>query len=92
MPPGCREPRAGLASAQWRYSRAMVTFGVDDVIPATGLLPSQPLGEVFGDALVVGGDPTLRVLVPDGVHPLLDAVGRRSPTIGAWCCPRTRCG
>ena len=54
----------------------MVTFGVDDVIPATGLLPSQPLGEVFGDALVVGGDPTLRVLVPDGVHPLLDAVGR----------------
>ncbi|GIH16746.1 hypothetical protein Raf01_49180 [Rugosimonospora africana] len=31
---------------------------------------------MFPAAVVVGGDPTLPVIVPDGVHPLLSAVGR----------------
>lgn len=34
------------------------------------------LGELFADALAIGGDPALPVLAPDGVHPLLSAVGR----------------
>lgn len=54
----------------------MVTFPVDDVTPAAELLPTQPLGEFFSDALLVGGDPALPILVPDGVAPLLGAVGR----------------
>ncbi|MFI6226008.1 DUF4419 domain-containing protein [Micromonospora echinospora] len=54
----------------------MVTFRVDEVTPAAEVLPTRPLGELFGDVLVFGGDPALPVLVPDGVHPLLDAVGR----------------
>lgn len=54
----------------------MVTFRVDDVTPVIEKLPTQPLGDVFADALVVGGDPALPILVPDGVHPLLSAVGR----------------
>jgi hypothetical protein len=54
----------------------VVTFPVDDVLAATDLLPTQPLGDVFAGALVVGGDPALPVLAPDGVHPLLSAVGR----------------
>jgi hypothetical protein len=53
----------------------MVPFRVDDVAPATEALPTQPLGDLFGDALVVGGDPALRILMPNGVHPLLGAVG-----------------
>ena len=54
----------------------MVTFGVDDVLPAAEALPTEPLGDVFADVLAVGGDPELRILPPDGVHPLLGAVGR----------------
>jgi len=54
----------------------MVTFPVDDVTPAAEPLPTQPVGGLFPDALAFGGDPTLPVLVPNGVHPLLDAVGR----------------
>ena len=54
----------------------MVTFPVDDVTPASTPLPTQPLGELFADALAVGGDPSVPVLVPDGVHPLLSAVAR----------------
>lgn len=54
----------------------MVTFPVDDVTPAARRLPQRPLGELFPDALVVGGDPALPVLEPDGVHPLLSAVAR----------------
>lgn len=54
----------------------MVTFRVDDVLPAAEPLPTRPLGEVFPDALVLGGDPALPVIEPDGVHPLLGAVGR----------------
>src|SRR5512138_81120 len=54
----------------------MVTFQVDDVAPVTQALPSRPLGDMFPDALVVGGDPALPILVPNGVHPLLGAVGR----------------
>ena len=54
----------------------MVTFGVDDVTPAAERLPVQSVGELFPAAVVVGGDPALPVVVPDGVHPLLSAVGR----------------
>ncbi|MGI8332715.1 DUF4419 domain-containing protein [Actinomadura scrupuli] len=54
----------------------MVTFRVDDVVPATEVLPAVPLGEQFAGALVAGGDPALSVLKSDGVHPLLSAVGR----------------
>ncbi len=54
----------------------MVTFTVDDVTPAAQRLPQRPLGELFPNALVVGGDPELPVLAPDGVHPLLSAVAR----------------
>jgi pimeloyl-ACP methyl ester carboxylesterase len=54
----------------------VVTFQVDEVSPVTERLPTQPLGDLFPDALVVGGDPALPVLAPSGVHPLLDAVGR----------------
>ncbi len=53
-----------------------MTFKVDDVEPATGRLPTMPLGDQFAEALVVGGDPTLPVLESNGVHPLLSAVGR----------------
>src|SRR5688572_26793780 len=54
----------------------MVTFPVDDVQPVTDALPSRPLRALFPDAIVVGGDPTRLVLQPNGVHPLLGAVGR----------------
>jgi hypothetical protein len=54
----------------------VISFRVDDVAPATTALPTRPLHELFPEALAVGGDPALPVLVPDGVHPLLDAVGR----------------
>ncbi|WP_155370220.1 DUF4419 domain-containing protein [Catellatospora vulcania] len=64
----------------------MVTFPVDDVTPAAGPLPTRPLGELYPDALAVGGDPELHVLgssdegvqllLPNGVHPLLGAIGR----------------
>ncbi|MDG4796083.1 hypothetical protein [Micromonospora sp. WMMD1082] len=37
----------------------MLTFPVDEVIPATESLPTRPLGELFGDPLVSGGDPAL---------------------------------
>jgi hypothetical protein len=53
----------------------MVTFPVDDVVPAIDTLPTQPLRDLFPDALVVGGDPRRPVLVQSGVHPLLSAVG-----------------
>ncbi|MEU8077867.1 DUF4419 domain-containing protein [Catellatospora citrea] len=52
----------------------MVTFPVDDVTPAAEPLPTQPMGELFPDALAVGGDPALPLLVPDGMHPLLGAI------------------
>lgn len=54
----------------------MTSFAVDDVAPAAEVLPARPLGELFKDALAVGGDPGLAVLAPDGVHPLLSAVAR----------------
>ncbi|MFF4241469.1 DUF4419 domain-containing protein [Actinomadura geliboluensis] len=54
----------------------MVTFRVDDVMPAAEPLPTLPLGDQFADAVVVGGDPSVRVLESNGVHPLLSAVGR----------------
>jgi hypothetical protein len=52
----------------------MVTFPVDDVVPAAEPLPTRPLRELFPEALVTGGDPSVRVLAPDGVHPLIGAV------------------
>lgn len=54
----------------------VVSFPVDDVVPAVEPLPTQPLGSLFADALAVGGDPAGPVLAPDGVDPLLSAVGR----------------
>jgi hypothetical protein len=54
----------------------MATFPVDDVTPAVSRLPERPLADLFPDALAVGGDLALRVLEPDGVHPLLSAVSR----------------
>jgi hypothetical protein len=54
----------------------VVSFSVDDVVSAVGVLPTQPLGELFAETLAVGGDPALAVVAPDGVHPLLSAVGR----------------
>ncbi|MEU4222037.1 DUF4419 domain-containing protein [Actinoplanes sp. NPDC026623] len=54
----------------------MARFAVDDVVPVVEALPTRALGELFADALAIGGDPVLPVLTPDGVHPLLSAVGR----------------
>src|SRR5688572_23216893 len=54
----------------------MVSFPVDAVDPVTDALPTRPVCELSPDALVVGGDRTLPVLTPNGVHPLLSAVGR----------------
>jgi hypothetical protein len=51
-------------------------FPVDDVVPAVEAVPTQALGKLFEGALAVGGDPERQVIVPDGVHPLLSAVGR----------------
>ncbi|MFD0856394.1 DUF4419 domain-containing protein [Actinomadura adrarensis] len=45
-------------------------------MPAAEALPTVPLATGFTDALLVGGDPELPVLEPNGVHPLLAAVGR----------------
>lgn len=54
----------------------MLTFQVDDVTPAAAALPTRPLRELFPEALVLGGDPELPMVEPNGVHPLLGAVGR----------------
>ena len=54
----------------------MTVFAVDDVAAVRTRLPSRRLGDLAGDVLVMGGDPDLLVLEPDGVHPLLGAVGR----------------
>jgi hypothetical protein len=58
------------------YGLAMTVFRVDDVPAVRTRLPSRRLAELAGEVLAVGGDPELRVLEPDGVHPLLSAVGR----------------
>lgn len=54
----------------------MTTFRVDDVTPASEPLPTVRLAEAYPDVLALGGDPDTAVIVPDGVHPLLDAVAR----------------
>jgi hypothetical protein len=54
----------------------MVVFTVDDVDPVRTRLRSRRLGDLTGEVLVIGGDPDLLVLEPDGVHPLLSAVAR----------------
>jgi hypothetical protein len=51
-------------------------FAVDDVVPVVEALPTRAVGELFADALAIGGDPALPVVTPDGVHPVLSAVGR----------------
>jgi hypothetical protein len=51
-----------------------ITFAVDDVIPATAGRPTQTLRELAGDVLALGGDPEVRVIDHEGVHPLLAAV------------------
>jgi len=58
------------------YGRGVVTFAVDTVEAVTDRLPAVSVGSLSPDALVVGGDPARQVLVPNGVHPLLSAVGR----------------
>ncbi|ALG10041.1 DUF4419 domain-containing protein [Kibdelosporangium phytohabitans] len=54
----------------------MIVFAVDDVAPVTDPLPARPLREVHADAIAIGGDPARPIIEPDGVHPLLSAVGR----------------
>ena len=54
----------------------MVVFAVDDVLAVRTPLPTRQVAELTGDALAVGGDPELPLLEPDGVHPLLSAIGR----------------
>jgi hypothetical protein len=54
----------------------VVTFAVDDVTPAAEPLPTRPLSHLLPDALAIGGDPAMRILEPNGVHPLLSAVGQ----------------
>ena len=52
----------------------MQTFSVDEVTPVTDALPTRSVAELFPGALATGGD--ARVLKPNGVHPLLHAVGK----------------
>jgi len=54
----------------------MVTFRVDDVTPAAEALPTRPLFDLAPDALAFGRDPATRVIEPNGVHPLLHAIGQ----------------
>jgi hypothetical protein len=54
----------------------VISFGVDDVVPASDALPTRALRTLWPEAMAIGGDPALPVLEPDGVHPLLSAVGR----------------
>jgi hypothetical protein len=56
----------------------MVTLSVDEVMPATDALPTQPLGDLFEDALVVGGVPALPVLAPGGCISRQRALLRRT--------------
>jgi hypothetical protein len=53
-----------------------ITFGVDDVIRAPELPPTQALSEHLGDVLAFGGDGSKRVLggTSDCPHPLLGAI------------------
>lgn len=71
-PSALDEPHASYAG----HGAVLVTFGVDDVTPAAQALPTRPLRELYPQALAVGGDPGLPVLPPDGVHPLLGAIGK----------------
>ncbi|MGW0247382.1 DUF4419 domain-containing protein [Nocardia goodfellowii] len=54
----------------------MVTFMVDAVMPPAQPLATRPLAELYPDALLIGTDPGTPMLTPDGVDPLLSAVGR----------------
>ncbi|WP_177229872.1 DUF4419 domain-containing protein [Lentzea albida] len=51
-----------------------MTFPVDDVMPVTDSLPTSRTADLFPAALATGGD--AQVLRPNGVHPLLHAVGK----------------
>ncbi|MFD0599693.1 hypothetical protein ACFQZ4_51340 [Catellatospora coxensis] len=70
----------------------MVTFPVDDVTPAAEPLPTQPMRELFPEALAFGGDPDQAVLRPDDVHPLLSVVSRafreHRPLVLPWVAGR----
>jgi hypothetical protein len=70
----------------------MVTFAVDDVTPATDPLPTQPLGELYADALVMGGDPVMRVIVPNGVHHSWTRPDAPMRAIARWSSHPTRSG
>ena len=37
----------------------MISFGVDDVVPAGDLLPTRPLRSLWPEAMAIGGDPAL---------------------------------
>lgn len=54
----------------------VTVFAVDDVTPVLGRLPSRLRSEITGEVLALGGDPNLPLLEPDGVQPLLSAVGK----------------
>jgi hypothetical protein len=58
------------------YGQVMAVFAVDDVPAVRTRLPARRLADLAGEVLAIGGDPDLPVLDPDGVHPLLSAVGR----------------
>jgi hypothetical protein len=51
-----------------------ITFEVDDVSRATELVPTRSFKEQEGEVLVFGGDPEMRVIDTQQIHPLLAAV------------------
>src|SRR5262245_44991877 len=62
----------------------------DEVAAVVDAVPSRQLGALFPDALVIGGDPALPVVVPDGVHPLLSNNGRNRSNRSATCSSQRR--
>jgi hypothetical protein len=57
------------------YNQRMVTFGVNEVSPASEALPTRPLRERVPEALTIGGDPATPIVDHGVTHPLLGAVG-----------------
>jgi hypothetical protein len=54
--------------------KGSVTFAVDAVSVVSDRLATQTLGDRVGTALAVGGDIERRLILTDGIHPLLGAV------------------
>lgn len=52
----------------------MTTFAVDEVVPAPEPAPTIALRGLVGEHVWLGGDPELRVLEEQRIHPLLGAV------------------